>query len=129
LARFIFRKEQRIRSEADFQRVMKHKRSVSKGFMRLYMAPNTAGRPRFGISIGRTCGKAHIRNRLKRLGREAFRLCQHEIPADFDYVLIFTPKMSKTKAESDRDLKKVTFQEIRDRFLEMIHLLAAGQKP
>ena len=37
--------------------------------------------------------------------------------------------MSKTKAESDRDLKKVTFQEIRDRFLEMIHLLAAGQKP
>lgn len=129
MARLLFRKDQRIRSEAEFRAVMKHKLFVRKGVMRLYMAPNNAGRPRFGVSIGKSCGKAHLRNRLKRLAREAFRLSQYDLPADFDYVLIFTPKMSKKGTEPDGGLKKLTFQEVRGSFLEMAGLLAGRRKP
>lgn len=129
MARFIFRKEQRIRSGADFRAVMKHKLFVRKGVMRLYMAPAAAGRPRFGVSIGKSCGKAYLRNRLKRLAREAFRLSQYDIPSDFDYVLIFTPKMSKKGTEPDRGLENLTFQEVRGSFLEMAGLLVGRQKP
>ena len=119
MARFLFRQSQRLRSEAEFRGVMKHKLFRNKGFMRLYIAPNSIGRPRFGVSISRKCGKATVRNRLKRLGREAFRLSQNDIAADFDYVLIFTPKMSKTGTEPMRMLETLTFQEVQGSFLDM----------
>ena len=127
MARFLFRQSQKIKSQAEFREVMRYKLFVQKGFMRLYMAPNTAGLSRLGVSISRTCGKAHLRNRLKRLAREAFRLSQHDIAADFDYVLIFTPKMSKTGTEPKRTLETLTFQEVQGSFLEMAGILLKRQ--
>jgi len=106
---------------------MRHKLFTNKGFMRLYMAGNSSGKSRLGISVSRACGKAHLRNRLKRLGRDAFRLSQHEIPADFDYVLIFTPKMSKTGTEPEKTMDSLTFQEVRGSFLDMIRILMSRQ--
>ena len=90
-----FRKSQRIVSEADFDKVLSCKCFVLKGMLRLYVAPNELGLPRFGVSVSKSCGNAVTRNRFKRLGREAFRLNQHEFKADFDYILIFTQKKPK----------------------------------
>ena len=38
--------------------------------------------------MSRKVGKAHHRNRLRRLYREAFRLTRHEMPVGLDLVLI-----------------------------------------
>ena len=38
--------------------------------------------------MSRKNGKAHHRNRLRRLYREAFRLSRHELPVGLDLVLI-----------------------------------------
>lgn len=125
MARYFFQKNQRIRSQSDFRRVMRERLSVRRGMMQLFMAPNDVRRPRFGVSVSRKGGiKAIVRNRLKRLGREAFRLSQHQIPADFDYVLIFTPKMSK-KGEGKDPLKLPTFEEVRKTFLDMVYTLSS----
>lgn len=96
--------------------------------MRLYAAANQSGRPRFGISVGNACGNAVQRNRLKRLGREVFRLHQHQFPAGFDYVLIFTrkvPKKSTKGSESNRSDEAVSmhYQDVEGRILGMIETM------
>jgi len=100
LKRLFYKKSQRICSNEDFKQVLSARISAGRGPFRLFAGINTSGTPRFGISISKTTGKPVLRNRLKRLAREAFRLNQHNLYPSADYVLIISSKMSK-KTESD----------------------------
>jgi len=53
-----------------------------------YSLPNDLGHPRLGISISRRVGTAPVRNRIKRLLREAFRLHPHGLPRGYDLVIV-----------------------------------------
>jgi ribonuclease P protein component len=83
-----FRAEYRLRSSADFQRVYDRRCSASDGLVLIYVGENGLAYPRLGLSVSRKVGSAVVRNRWKRLLREAFRFSRTELPAGIDIVVI-----------------------------------------
>jgi ribonuclease P protein component len=81
----------RLKTPAEFKRVYDRKRSASDGWLIVYAAENGLPYPRLGVSVSRKVGKAHVRNRYKRLFREAFRLTRADLPAGVDLILIPRP--------------------------------------
>ncbi len=46
---------------------------------------------RFGVSVGRKVGGAVVRNRVKRLLRDAFSACLEDLPDGSDFVVVARP--------------------------------------
>lgn len=83
-----FPKSHRLLSGDEFDRVFNTKCSVSDRRLVIYGAGNDLGHSRLGLVVSRKVGTAVIRNRWKRLMREAFRLTRVELPEAIDFVLI-----------------------------------------
>lgn len=49
--------------------------------------PNQNKTPKLGITVTKRFGKAHQRNRFKRVVREAFRLSNHQFNANLDILI------------------------------------------
>jgi ribonuclease P protein component len=79
---------QRLRSKSDFQRAFDRKASAADDRLIVFTCENGLPLARLGVSVSRRHGNAVVRNRIKRLFREAFRLSQHELPLGVDFVLV-----------------------------------------
>jgi ribonuclease P protein component len=80
-----------MKTPAEFERCYARKRSASDGVLIVYACENNLPHPRLGCSVSRKVGNAVVRNRYKRLFREAFRLAQHDLPPGVDLILIPRP--------------------------------------
>ena len=96
--RYKFGPRQRLRNQAEFDRVFAGGRRLRHRDLLFILRWNRLRRPRLGISVGRRFGNAVQRNRMKRRLREAFRLMQHELPPS-DIVCVPYPKASKLSVE------------------------------
>ena len=122
MKRFSFPKKKRLISNSQFKAVLDNSRRRSNGVLTLYMAKNDCEYSRLGVSVGKSHGNAVVRNRLKRLMREAFRQNQQQIPAGFDYVLMISPRWPK-KSNVEKSPKLPTFEQVEASFLALANSL------
>jgi ribonuclease P protein component len=82
-----FPKNIRLRRGADFERVFGTKVYAVDGVLVVSADRSPQGQTRLGLSVSRKVGNAVVRNRWKRLIREAFRRRKQELPPGLDLVV------------------------------------------
>ena len=102
---FGFSQSQHIKLGWEFEKVRREGARVVKGCLVLNFRINHDREfSRIGIITSRKVGNAVVRNRARRLIREAFRLHQHEFAAVADLVVIARPSIAeKDFARVERD--------------------------
>ena len=99
-----FPRSRRLRG-GDFARIYRQRCSASDRKLTVYAA---AGRGRLGLSVSRKCGSAVLRNRIKRLIREAYRLNRAALPQDVDLVVVCHRGATLTLPDAASSLKQLT---------------------
>jgi ribonuclease P protein component len=112
-----FTKDKRLLANRRFRQVIDSGSRAADGLLAVYALANGTEQARIGISVARACGSAVVRNRLKRLIREAFRLNLANIQSGFDYVVLVSlnwpKKINGATCPADA-VKKLTLAMVTD---------------
>jgi len=106
MKKFGLGKQQRVKREAEFKKIMRKGKSYADQYLVMYVLKRTpeidsatcsakgvapfgqSHLPRLGLSVDRRIGKAVIRNRIKRWMREVFRLHQSRLKESVEMILV-----------------------------------------
>ena len=104
--RYRLGKELRLRKRWEFLAVQGGgTRQRGRYFILIARQREVEGPTRLGITVSRRVGGAVVRNRVKRLVREAFRIHRQDLPPSFDLVVVAKqPAARASLAEIEHDL-------------------------
>ena len=91
LARNSFARDQHVKTQGDFTRILRDGPRDVRGPLVFNATSATTPKSRLGVRISRRCGSAPVRNRIKRLLRESFRVAQHDWPVAVDLIVTVRP--------------------------------------
>ncbi len=83
-----FPKAIRLLSRGDFRRVYERRCWLGDDLLRMAGRLSQSSHPRLGLAVSRQVGSAVVRNRWKRLIREAFRQARADLPPGLDFIVI-----------------------------------------
>jgi ribonuclease P protein component len=89
----------RVKKGRDFDRAYALRERRDFGALVVYGVPNDLPLARLGLSVSRRVGCAVVRNRFKRLLREAFRMHVQGAAAGLDLVVVVRPHTERPLAE------------------------------
>jgi ribonuclease P protein component len=81
-----FRPEDRLRRASEFERVYQQPHFAADSVLVVQGCANALPHTRLGLSVSRRVGNSVLRNRWKRLIREAFRTQRADLPVGLDVV-------------------------------------------
>jgi len=70
--------------------------SAAGKYFVLFVLKNSFNLNRLGITVTKKIGCAVVRNRVRRVIKEGFRLCEHNFAQGFDIVILARPAMVGT---------------------------------
>lgn len=83
-------KIEKLRKNSEFRAVYRRGRSFSNSILVLYVFKNYKNKNinRLGISVSKKVGCSVVRNRVKRLIRESYRLNKYRFKTGYDFIFI-----------------------------------------
>jgi ribonuclease P protein component len=111
-------KRPRLSRSSDFQRIYRQGSSTASRFLVLYSfkrpAETGAEGPRLGLSVSKKLGGAVVRNRVKRLLREAVQSYAGHLAEEYDLVVIARPHLLELVARESAGEKGVVGAAVRE---------------
>lgn len=92
----------KIKKNAKFQKMFSRGKRVFSPCLTLLYFPSD--KLSMGVAVSKKHGKAHVRNRIKRLAREAFRLTCDMIDRPYDIIIIPRPAESYSFSDFRKSL-------------------------
>lgn len=96
---FELKKSEIVRGKKDFQKVYSHGKSYADKNIVLYVLHDEKYNGKVGFAAGKKLGCAVVRNRVKRLLREAYRLCKNKISGDCAIILVGRKNLTESKSD------------------------------
>lgn len=96
----------RLSRSRDFDAVYRRGSSASTRYLVLHWfarEDDPDDTPRLGLAVPRSVGPAVVRNRMKRLLREAWRELLPSVPSGCDYVLVARPGLAEPAEARGRE--------------------------
>lgn len=97
--RYTFPPSSRLKGDKLIRHAMKGQTRITRGPLTLLATANELGKLRLAIRTPRALGPAVVRNRVRRLLREAFRLSQADFAFGQDVMLLVRPHSPLILAE------------------------------